>query len=313
MQNYLIADRPYTFDRVEKSNNETTLFDLSYLSVLTLQGEKTAEFLQGQFTCDVRQVNNEHMRQGALCNLKGRILALADVLYWKNFHLILPEDLQNDTVNSLIKPAMLSRVILEKNNQYNVYGLHHGSDSSYHPHLNPLNVFADGECCYYAITADCTIVLIPKNHAEAFEAPFKINNRFHGSLDWHSLLLRRKKVEIYPVSRGLFLPHRLDLQLSSYISFDKGCYKGQEIIARTHYRAKLKHQLAIFEIETPETLSIGQKLISPVNSLEMGELVDYSWLADNRYLIAASVLLEYPQTVLFENHQHALKLNACSL
>lgn len=309
MSNYLIANRSYTTGRSPLAN-KTSLFDLSYLSVLSFHGEKSGEFLQGQLTCDIRQVAPDHMTPGAQCNLKGRILALPDVIYWHNYHFILPEDLLLDTINSLTKAALLSRVTLEKNEQFHIYGLHIGADaSSPIPQLAPYAVLIDSQCCYYAITPDCYIVLVPKTISEEFCKPFQESQLFYGSLAWHTLLLKHKRVEIYPASRGLFLPHRLDLQLGNYLSFNKGCYKGQEIIARTHYRAKLKHHLAIFEVRTSEALTVGQKIYTPEGSVEVGELIDFGPLNDNRFIIAASILQEHPQHVLLENHQTIISLS----
>jgi len=50
---------------------------------------------------------------------------------------------------------------------------------------------------------------------------------------------------IYPDTSGKFLPHEINLHTLNAISFDKGCYTGQEIIARMHYRGQLKNQLYI--------------------------------------------------------------------
>ena len=84
------------------------LFDLSYLGVLAITGEKAIDFLQGQLTCDMRLVSDIKMTQGAQCNLKGRILALMDIISWKGVKLILPKDLIESTLNSLTKTAVLT-------------------------------------------------------------------------------------------------------------------------------------------------------------------------------------------------------------
>ncbi|MFI4919923.1 MAG: tRNA-modifying protein YgfZ, partial [Legionellales bacterium] len=129
-----------------------------------------------------------------------------------------------------------------------------------------------------------------------------------GSLTWNTLRLKHKQINIYPESRGLFLPHRLDLHLTNYISFNKGCYKGQEIIARTHYKATLKHELKIFEIQTNETIYSGQKLLSLTQETEVGELIDYSYLHNNRYLIAVSMLKETAPLVVLEGQNKTTPL-----
>jgi folate-binding protein YgfZ len=130
-----------------------------------------------------------------------------------------------------------------------------------------------------------------------------------GSLTWHTLKLYQKQIDIYPESRGLFLPHRLGLHLSQYISFDKGCYKGQEIIARTHYRATLKHELKTYIIRTEHPLYSGQKLYNVNEETEIGELIDYSMLGDNTYLIAVSIFKAPVLATRFEGQSNSVQLD----
>jgi hypothetical protein len=92
------------------------------------------------------------------------------------------------------------------------------------------------------------------------------------------------------------------------LSFNKGCYKGQEIIARTHYRAKLKHTLKLFYINTTEPLQSGQKFYDIKTHLEIGELIDYCPLENHRFLIAASMIFDHSMSVHFEEHNTDIDL-----
>lgn len=283
------------------------LFDLSYLSLLDIDGAKSSDFLQGQLTCDLRQVNDIRMMQGAQCNLKGRILALVDVMQWHGFKLIIPEDLLVTTQNSLAKTAQLSRVSLQKNNELQLFGfyLQNPQDLLAANLFFPKDLHAQAytaEFAYYHLGNGFYIFAVKKDYVEQFCQPFIDSNQLLGSLTWHTLRLAQGQIEIYPESRGLFLPHRLDLQKTSYLSFDKGCYKGQEIIARTHYKATLKHELRIFKIQTTAPIYSGQKLFKIDAEMEVGELVDYSALGAGNYLIAVSLLNEVELLVRFADH-----------
>jgi folate-binding protein YgfZ len=295
--------------------NTNYLFDLSYLAVLQVIGDKAQEFLQGQLSCDLRDVTPQQMRQGALCNLKGRVLALADVINWflHGLHLIVPADLLIETQTSLAKTAMFSRVTLHPATDYQLFGFYLQNINDVIPFDGELPkmpyevVYQDGYCCY-CFEKDFYIFLVNAHQAQALREKFIKISQWRGSLAWHALQLQRKRIEIYPQSRGMFLPHRIGLQLSNYLSFNKGCYKGQEIIARTHYRAKLKHELKLFTIETDETLQPGQKLFSNDNSTDIGELLDYCPIGEKTFLIIASVLFEHPAQVHFEGHKHPISL-----
>lgn len=91
----------------------------------------------------------------------------------------------------------------------------------------------------------------------------------------HDEELKLGHVLIYPETRGLFLPHQLELDKKGYISFDKGCYKGQEIIARMHYRGKVKTDFKLFHAETDAALTPGQALYDEAQT-PVAELVDIS-------------------------------------
>ncbi len=283
------------------------LFDLSYLGVLNVAGDLAQEFLQGQLTCDLRLVNDIQMIQGAQCNLKGRILALLDVFNWHGIKLLIAKDLLEQTQNSLAKTALLSRVVLTSNDQVQVFGFYLQNQQDLLP---PIRFFPEQlyglsqsqDFCYYHLGHGFYIFIVDKQSVNEFTAPFAVQKRLLGSLTWHTLRLRTKEVSIYPESRGLFLPHRLDLHTTSYLSFDKGCYKGQEIIARTHYRATLKHELKLFEVHTEARLYSGQKIVAEQGQVEIGEIIDYSYLGEHHHLIAVSILKEVPSQLCVEQN-----------
>ncbi len=78
-----------------------------------------------------------------------------------------------------------------------------------------------------------------------------------------------------------YVPQMLSLDLLGAISFKKGCYTGQEIVARMQYLGKHKRRLALIEVSNPERLTIKGKLLTPT-AQEAGEIV---YFADNQALI----------------------------
>jgi folate-binding protein YgfZ len=253
------------------------------------------------------------MIQAAQCNLKGRILALMDVLNWNGLKLILPQDILEQTQNSLSKTGLLSRVSIKEEQKYTILGFYLQNPHNLIPNsvYLPKDLYAKAKStsfCYYHLGHGFYIFIIDKNASSELSAPFVEEKQILGSLTWHTLRLKQRELTIYPESRGLFLPHRLDLQQTQYLSFDKGCYKGQEIIARTHYRATLKHELATYIINIEEQLFSGQKLFKSEENIEIGELIDFSYLDKNQYLIAVSIIKNAPQEVRFENNDKVVKL-----
>jgi len=318
--NYPINSREYTcFTPIKNEltfeKNINYLFELSYLAGLHIQGELAQPFLQGQVTCDVKEVSLQQCRQGALCNLKGRILALLDIVHWERhgFQLIVPTDLLHQTQASLAKTAMFSQVTLSPNANVQLFGfyLQNEMDTTPMDEKLPTNRYdcVQGEhYCGYHLGDNLFIFMVDNEHVKDFTHPFIKRSQWRGSLAWHALQLANKHLEIYPESRGLFLPHRIDLQHTQYLSFNKGCYKGQEIIARTHYRAKLKHGLKVFTVQTDAALQSGQKILSADGATEVGELIDYCPLGNNTYLIATSIVLEAPSKIKLEHHSELITL-----
>jgi folate-binding protein YgfZ len=313
LQTHLINKRTLTcFTQIEKELDlqpeNNYLFDLSYLGVLEVQGTNAAEFLQGQLTCDLQSLTETHIVQGAQCNLQGRILALMDVINWNGVKLVLPNDLIPATIKSLNKTALLSRLSLQENNELAVLGLYVQDPLDFLPNTNSFpseidaSTYGDHYCCYH-LGQGFYMLLAKSEFAKEMLDYFSQKNQLCGSLTWHTLNLKRKRMSIYPESRGLFLPHRLDLHQTPYLSFNKGCYKGQEIIARMHYKATLKHQLAVYSLTTEESLYSGQKLFNDSTHTEIGELVDFSLLKEKEYLLAISILKDAEPTVLFEHQK----------
>jgi folate-binding protein YgfZ len=95
---------------------------------------------------------------------------------------------------------------------------------------------------------------------------------------WQCQNIEAKLAQIYPETSELFLPHELELHLNNGISFNKGCYTGQEIIARMHYRGQLKTQLTYITIKSDVIPKRGEDL-----SGTQDRIVDFYKKGDDLY------------------------------
>lgn len=299
-----IANRSYTtLPKPKACISGFHFYDLGYLTVLEVQGSKAKEFLQGQLSADINEVDETQMRQAALCNLKGRVQALMDILYCNEcYKLILPHDLSEGSIKALDLAAKLSRVTLMQDTKQKLVGIIQNAPNAALPYPLPKAPFDvtcfDGNFCY-ALDNQCFILLC--NEALKDSLPLE------GSDSWHKEQLMQKRVEIYPESIGLFLPHRLDLHLKGYLNFNKGCYKGQEIIARMHYRATPKHALLVFCVACHEPLKIGMQILTE-DKQAIGELIDFCPLDAHQYLAAISILKNHPDEVFFEGMKEKISI-----
>jgi len=313
MMNYTVNARVY--QTCDDLKTELTIppqvnccFELDYLTTVLVEGENALSFLQGQLSCDTRQVTPLKMQQGVMCNLKGRVLAIIDVVLWKNqgVHLVIPSDLAQATIASLSKAAALSRVTLKHNPRIQLFGFMLQNDensalANIFPD-SPYGVVSGDALCAYKIDQQFAMVMVDPKGNNRWAQIHAETEHYRGSLAWHLLQLKQHRVEIYPESRGLFLPHRIDLHRLGHLNFDKGCYKGQEIVARMHFRSTIKHHLAHFQISvTYEQLHSGMVVYDAHDNTVIGELIDISPIDANNSLIVVSILLNFTGEARVEN------------
>lgn len=296
MMHVAVAERLYSYSdditsEINFDTNNVYLCRLDYLNCVSVIGDNANDFLQGQLSCNVNQVDNDHYQTGLLCSLKGRIIAMMDVIHCHDYQLVMEKDITDKTLSVLQKAAMISRVQLKPSDKYSVLGIVgnlNNFDLPIAPPKNSCNLSQNETACLYRVSTDMSILLVKNDIAENLIG--KYSNQVRGSVLWHYLSLKNNRPSIYPSTQGQFLPHRLDLHLQpGFISLDKGCFRGQEIIARTHYRAKLKHHYCTYITDQKPVLG------SPVmlDAIEVGEIIDYCPISDRQYLISASVKKEY--------------------
>ena len=90
--------------------------------------------------------------------------------------------------------------------------------------------------------------------------------------DWNNLNILDGIPDIYPTTQEAFIPQSLNMDLIEGINFKKGCYTGQEIVARTHYLGKVKRRMYRAFIKSQVDLNPGDQILNK-NGEEMGQLV----------------------------------------
>ena len=291
MQSINIAEREYSHhlpieqERLFDENNNY-LFDTSYLMVVSVEGEKASEFLQGQLTCDLNKVTSTSAHPALYCNAKGKVICYFYIYQesQNKINLIMPEDISQETIRILNRYAPFSRVKVFCR-QLRVFGLLKNNDE--------VSVNLSEKICQLKIDNDRYLLVVDNEGVQALWQDFYNNQTARGSYAWHYLNMENKDFNLYPSTQTHFFPHRLDLHKTPSISFDKGCYVGQEIIARTHYKAKPKYGLFFYTVRLNEPPTLKQDILTDENK-KLGEVIDYCPLSEEDYLLAATLLLEHP-------------------
>jgi folate-binding protein YgfZ len=232
--NYLIGTRRYEGPKTLNFNQTQEGFysQLNHLSAIEFEGDQTLNFLQGQLTNHVINNQENHLQNNLLCNLKGQIIAKLRLIKFNRRHIIIgPKDLWSEVLKVLERPAALAKVTIKPLVE-TVYGI-------IRPNSKLEHAFEIDENCYLSLSPP------PHMHEKT-------------SLEWHYHRLLALDFEIYPETCRLFHPHDLQLEQKAWIHIDKGCYRGQEIIARMHYRGKSKYQLIQTEENQNSSIQLGQ-------------------------------------------------------
>ncbi len=249
--------------------------------LIKVSGPDAKTFLQGQLSCDLNKISQNTHALGLYCNLKGRMIASFRLFLFKdNYTLSMPIGTISKTLSTLQHYAKFSKVTLEDaSNQLIKIGIYIRVSSL---DLTPsfpaqLNKAHSEENTMMLRTAH------PQGRFECFvksDALNTIESKLHAieksdENRWRLLDIQSEIPNIYASTQEKFLPHPLNFHQLGAIDFEKGCYLGQEIIARMHYRGKSKYHLEqiCFESET---------LPQPGDEIEQGTVVDACFGSDKK-------------------------------
>jgi folate-binding protein YgfZ len=228
-------------------DNLTSLDQFGFVAVT---GRDAQKFLQGYTTCDLDELPASKVSAGAICNIKGRMVCNFLLCREEDgFLLRIHRDLIEPVIAFLGKYIVFSKAsLVDRTDTLHCYGL--TAEGGKFPH-------ATG-----AITATSNGHLVKVSEAPRFELwTTELQETGGDPMQWLQSELREGIVWVDESSAEEYIPQMFNLQSLEGISFSKGCYLGQEIVARMQYRGELKNRLHIGESESP--LSNGTKILNP--------------------------------------------------
>ena len=226
--------------------------DLGPLAALRVAGPDATSFLQGQVTSDVQALAPGSLQLSAWCSPKGRVLATFIVrrIDAEHFELLLPRPLLESVRKRLSMVVLRSKVAIDDASGQTVrIGV--GGPAA----LQCIAAAVGPVPALYRSAAidGGTIAALPGSRFIAFVAPAGASalwDRLTGACAagfpcWRWLTIRAGVPMILPPTQDQFIPQMINLDALGGISFEKGCYTGQEIVARTRYLGRLKERLAL--------------------------------------------------------------------
>ena len=233
------------------------LIELDYLSIIEIIGEGAIELLQGQITSDMEKVTDNNCCLGALCNIKGRVessfLVVKKPKFKDKYLLIGNQEVMKSTLNILKKYSPFYNVEMNLNNNSKYIAIDEDFLSQTFPETR-LNQSVQSYKNFLRIhyLQKRFHLLILERGSDCFEENEISNNL----IEWEKDNIINKDFNVKARDINKYTPHELGYHLTNRVDFEKGCYTGQEIVARMHYRAKKLPFLIIGSVDSKENLSI---------------------------------------------------------
>lgn len=283
---------PESMCRDKPMTNSSFFCKLSHEGLLAVRGVDASKFLQGQLTCNMNYLDEQSSSLGARCNAKGRMQSSFRIVRQGDGYLLaMASELLAAQLIELQRFAVFSKVKLsDESAAWRRFGLAR-ADSV----LSALGLELPAAANSVASNAgriairladERTELWVTAEQAEQTQALLAEQLAEAPLNDWLLGQVRAGIGQVFAATQELFIPQMINLQAVGGVSFKKGCYSGQEIVARMQYLGKLKRHLYRLSLPGEQLPAIGSEVFSPVHASSVGEVVLAARSADSVELLA---------------------------
>jgi folate-binding protein YgfZ len=265
---------------------------LSHEGVLAVRGADAGKFLQGQLTCNLDYLGDTRASLGARCTQKGRMQSSFRILLEGDGVLMaMATELLEPQLADLKKYAVFSKSKLtDESAAWVRFGIEQGDAALRGLGLElPAetdSVVRNGGLVAIRVSPDRVELWAPADQADTLKGKLSALLAEGDLNQWLLGQIRAGIGQVMPGTRELFIPQMLNLQAVGGVSFKKGCYTGQEIVARMQYLGKLKRRLYRLSLDAGELPQPGTPLFSPTHGSAIGEVVLAAGAGQNIELLA---------------------------
>lgn len=248
--------------------------------VIRAQGADATAFLHGQLTQDFALLDRGHARLAGFCTAKGRLLAT--LVGWRGGEdeilLALPAETLAATLKRLTMFVLRAKCKLsDASAEFAVYGLL-GT-----PAAEAWTLVRDGDAVQIALPGPQRALRVQPAAAPAPAGTAMTPD------DWALAEAEAGMAWVRGATVEAFVPQMINFEVLGGVNFKKGCYPGQEIVARSQYRGTQKRRLQVFE--TDATATVGQEIFHSADPEQPAGVVAGSGSRDGRSVIAAEIKL----------------------
>ncbi len=269
------------------------------MAALKVSGSDRVSFLNGQLTNDVSLLTPETTMLASWCSNKGRLVTVCQLVDWADaIWLLMPASIIESVAKKLGMYVMRADVQLEIADA-TLVGLGDGADED--THSTEQDVFADENGFIAKVVGDRSrsIYLIP--------GAVDVDNDMIDEVATGYFWLRSIQAgipRVLPETQEAFVAQQLNLDLLNGISFNKGCYIGQEIIARTQNLGKIKRRMYLYTTPANDAAVPGSKIVA--GDKPAGQIVDAVSDGEEVSLLAVISIDKLGETLTLENDSEAV-------
>lgn len=288
----LLTDVAQKQHDIEREQPELFLCPLTGNAVTTLIGEQSEDYLQGQLTNDMRKLTEHNYLKSSHCDAKGKAWSIMDVFTIGSHYLLTGAAAEVEASRAqLQKYGVFSKTeIADASEQWLTFGLAGVKASVWLSEQLQVEFsqeqtaqdFKDGK----VLKLDDQRFIIVTQQPKALLDLLKEN--VYDSQLWRYVDIIAARPHLTPATSGQHVPQAFNLQALDAISFDKGCYTGQEMVARMKYLGKNKRATYILQGTATALPEDGHEIQLALgeNWRRSGIAFNYAGTPDNLYLLA---------------------------
>tara|TARA_Y100001935_G_scaffold252700_1_gene257191 strand:- start:1101 stop:2039 length:939 start_codon:yes stop_codon:yes gene_type:complete len=269
-------------DEIQMIKNNYSLSQLSNKVLIKCSGEGVDNFLNTQFTNDIKKLEKNEVLLSGYCNPKGRLISVFYIFQLdKDYYLYTTLDSSELLIKKLNMYKMALKIDFVPINEIlvGVSNIKENPNFSYNELLEKKILKKDNSIIFllYENYAIISTNLEDFQKYLDIEKAHLLGYKSSDFLDIYNYTPFINKLAI-----EAFTPQMISLDTLKGVSFEKGCYPGQEIVARTHYLGEAKKSLFRFELKADNVLD-GQTKIQNQDKKQAGDIINISKTDNNKY------------------------------
>jgi len=253
------------------------IVSLNERSLLEVSGTEAQDFLQGQLSNDINSLQSGYCQLNAYCQHQGKVIAL--ILLFSidsKYYLSIPSSLKDVVQKRLQMFVMMSDVLIK-------------DVSTDYAQFGAIDEKIEGS---FVINERQSLVI---NHTYDSEANISIRN------EWDIACIDMGLAEVYDNTTDRFVPQMLNLDIGEIgVSFSKGCYPGQEVVARLHYLGKAKRRM--YKFRTTSAIVGDELSVEGSVSLRPSGVVVRCVISGDEYVCLATLEVEHKDDKIYLNN-----------